>query len=261
MQSKKTLTLTAAAVAIPLLVGCGQSAQSSETADTTAAQSTAASTQAPEASGANTQSTSAQTTAADPAATSTGGTSAQDTAGSSTALPEVTDPLAGTDAETSRIPVKHPKYGDLEIVTYLQVTSGGAAPSEGVPSYAVYQNGHAVGYVASPEETKVVNFADSKALGGQTWEVGKDHPVDRYGNVYISYDEGVTVLTPTDKGFDSQSTMPPAKDAKFPFAHAGLKLDAAGQPTVIQKVVGKDGNDTGKTVNWTWENSTFVEEK
>ncbi|QMS55775.1 hypothetical protein [Kocuria varians] len=264
MQSKKTLTLTAAAVAVPLLVGCGQSAQPSQSAEagetTAQAQQTATTAASAQSSQAPAAGSGAASTA-DPAATTTGETTAQDTAGSGTTLPEVTDPLAGADAETARIPVEHPKYGDLEIVTYLQITSGGAAPSEGVPSYAVYQNGHPVGYVSSPEGTKVVNFSDGKALAGQTWEVGKDHPVDRYGNVYISYDTGLTVLTPTDKGFDSQGTMPPAEDAKFPFSHASLKLDAAGQPTVIQRVVDKDGTETGKTVNWTWENNTFVQEK
>ncbi|MEV8157288.1 hypothetical protein [Kocuria salsicia] len=264
MQSKKTLTLTAAAVAAPLLVGCAQSAQPSQTAEageTTAQTRQTASTAASAQSSQAPATGSSAVSTADPAATTTGEASTQAAAGAGTTLPEVTDPLAGTDAETSRIPVEHPKYGDLEIVTYLHVTSGGAAPSEGVPSYAVYQNGHAVGYVASPEGTKAVNFSDRKALAGQTWEVGKEHPVDRYGNVYISYDTGVTVLTPTEMGFDSQGTMPPAKDAKFPFSHAGLKLDAAGLPTVVQKVVDKDGTETGRTVNWTWENTTFVQEK
>lgn len=264
MQSKKTLTLTAAAVAAPLLVGCAQSAQPSQTAEageTTAQTRQTASTAASAQSSQAPATGSSAVSTADPAATTTGEASTQAAAGAGTTLPEVTDPLAGTDAETSRIPVEHPKYGDLEIVTYLHVTSGGAAPSEGVPSYAVYQNGHAVGYVASPEGTKAVNFSDCKALAGQTWEVGKEHPVDRYGNVYISYDTGVTVLTPTEMGFDSQGTMPPAKDAKFPFSHAGLKLDAAGLPTVVQKVVDKDGTETGRTVNWTWENTTFVQEK
>ncbi|GAA2519299.1 MULTISPECIES: hypothetical protein [Kocuria] len=264
MQSKKTLTLTAAAVAAPLLVGCAQSAQPSQTAEageTTAQTRQTASTAASAQSSQAPATGSSAVSTADPAATTTGEASTQAAAGEGTTLPEVTDPLAGTEAETSRIPVEHPKYGDLEIVTYLHVTSGGAAPSEGVPSYAVYQNGHAVGYVASPEGTKAVNFSDRKALAGQTWEVGKEHPVDRYGNVYISYDTGVTVLTPTEMGFDSQGTMPPAKDAKFPFSHAGLKLDAAGLPTVVQKVVDKDGTETGRTVNWTWENTTFVQEK
>lgn len=264
MQSKKTLTLTAAAVAAPLLVGCAQSAQPSQTAEageTTAQTRQTASTAASAQSSQAPATGSSAVSTADPAATTTGEASTQAAAGAGTTLPEVTDPLAGTEAETSRIPVEHPKYGDLEIVTYLHVTSGGAAPSEGVPSYAVYQNGHAVGYVASPEGTKAVNFSDRKALAGQTWEVGKEHPVDRYGNVYISYDTGVTVLTPTEMGFDSQGTMPPAKDAKFPFSHAGLKLDAAGLPTVVQKVVDKDGTETGRTVNWTWENTTFVQEK
>ncbi|MBS6030577.1 MAG: hypothetical protein KH989_07735 [Kocuria rhizophila] len=264
MQSKKTLTLTAAAVAAPLLVGCAQSAQPSQTAEageTTAQTRQTASTAASAQSSQAPATGSSAVSTADPAATTTGEASTQAAAGAGTTLPEVTDPLAGTDAETSRIPVEHPKYGDLEIVTYLHVTSGGAAPSEGVPSYAVYQNGHAVGYVASPEGTKAVNFSDRKALAGQTWEVGKEHPVDRYGNVYISYDTGVTVLTPTEMGFDSQGTMPPAKDAKFPFSHAGLKLDAAGLPTVVQKVMDKDGTETGRTVNWTWENTTFVQEK
>lgn len=264
MQSKKTLTLTAAAVAAPLLVGCAQSAQPSQTAEageTTAQTRQTASTAASAQSSQAPATGSSAVSTADPAATTTGEASTQAAAGAGTTLPEVTDPLAGTEAETSRIPVEHPKYGDLEIVTYLHVTSGGAAPSEGVPSYAVYQNGHAVGYVASPEGTKAVNFSDRKALAGQTWEVGKEHPVDRYGNVYISYDTGVTVLTPTEMGFDSQGTMPPAKDAKFPFSHAGLKLDAAGLPTVVQKVMDKDGTETGRTVNWTWENTTFVQEK
>ncbi|WP_233438724.1 hypothetical protein [Kocuria varians] len=263
MQSKKTLTLAATAVAVPLLVGCGQNAQPSQASETASSASQSSTSSAAPAQG--TQTTSVDTaagTTADPAATSTANATPKPAESSAPqTLPEVKDPNAGTDAETSRISVDHPKFGKLEIVSYLTITSGGAAPSEGLPSYAVYQNGRPVGFVSSPEGTKEVNFSSGKALAGQTWEVAKDQPVDRFGNVYLSYDSGVTVLTPTDQGFDSHGTMPGVKDSQYPFSRAGLKIDGAGTPTVIQKVVDKDGTETGKTVTWSWDGNQFVQDK
>ena len=40
-----------------------------------------------------------------------------------------------------------------------------------------------------------------------------------------------------------------------------MTIDAAGEPTVTQKVVGSDGVLTGETVQWTWNGSAFVAQK
>ena len=72
MQSKKTLTLTAAAVAAPLLVGCAQSAQPSQTAEageTTAQTRQTASTAASAQSSQAPATGSSAVSTADPAAT------------------------------------------------------------------------------------------------------------------------------------------------------------------------------------------------
>lgn len=253
----RTTALAAAALAVPLLMGCGQGVQASQAQDPAAGQTSS--------TGQSRSATTADQVTGQGAAVTSGtgsadhqGTATDDTHAART-LPEVTDPSAGTGEETGRVPVNHPLFGPLEVVTYFHVTSPeGAAPFQGRPSYAIYQNGRAVGYMSSPEGTKEVSFAPQKSLGGQVWDVATEHPVDKYGNVYLSYDGGVTVLTPTAKGLDSHGTMPGAENPEYPFQHAGLRLDAAGEPMVIQRYVDQSGNETGGEALWAWQDGRFV---
>lgn len=257
---KKATFVTATALSIPLLVGCGQ-------ADTEATASPAAETEAGTASpvaqtahgsGAEepTQGTDTAAPTADPAATDNG-----EEAQGAEQLPAVADPCADQCTETGRIPVEHPQFGAMEVVTYHEVTSApGAAPSTGKASYALYQDGQPVGYVGTDADGTEVSFGPSPALGGQTWELANGSNVDKYGNVYLSYDDGVTVLSPTEKGYDSNGTMPPVEGIQAPFVNSGLKIDAEGEPTIIQNHVDANGAETGETTELTWDGSGFTAE-
>ena len=259
---KKASFVAATALSIPLLLGCGQGDTGSTTAPATEAKTGTVSPLAQTAHGSGvtepTQATDSAAPAADPAATEN-----DEPAEGAGQLPAVADPCAGQCTETARIPVEHPAFGAMEVVTYHQVTSpDGAAPSTGVASYALYQNGQPVGYVGSENSSPVVSFGASPALGGQTWELDNGSNVDKYGNVYLSYDAGVTVLTPTDRGYDSQGTMPPDEGAaKTSFAHADLRISEDGEPTVTQKTLGTDGGETGETVDYTWNGQALVPEQ
>ncbi len=256
--NKKATVITATALSIPLLVGCGQA--DTEATATPAADSSEGTTSpaAQTAHGSGTEDpaegTESAAPSADPASTATG---EQSNGGEQ--LPAVADPCAGQCTETGRIPVEHPKFGAMEVVTYHEVTSPeGAAPSTGKASYALYQNGQPVGYVGTDADGTEVNFGPSPALGGQTWELANGSNVDKYGNVYLSYDDGVTVLSPTDKGYDSNGTMPPVRGIEAPFVNSDLKIDESGEPTIIQKKMNADGEDTGETTEFTWDGSGFT---
>lgn len=273
MRSTRTLTLTTALVALPLLAGCGQGGQpaeatTAETSQTTAQTQAAGESEAtPSARGTTSSNASrGDATSASPAETrmasapeATGG---QEGAGSST-LPTVADPCAGTCDETTRATVNHPKFGPMEVVAYTLTITPDTAPQGKRASYAVYQNGNPVGYVSSPESSSVISFGNGPAMGDQLWEVDRKNPVDKYGNVYFSSNSGVTVISPSDGGFDSHGTMPGAEDPQYPFQNAGVKIDSSGEPTVVQHVTDKnDSNaDTGETVDWTWDSSKFVARK
>ena len=254
---KKATVITATALSIPLLVGCGQ-ADTEATANPTDGSSEASSpaSQTAQASGAETapQSTESAAPSADPASTATG-----EQSDGAEQLPAVTDPCAGQCTETARIPVDHPKFGAMEVVTYHEVTSApGAAPSTGEGSYALYQDGRPVGFVPSADGVGVVTFGQEPKLPGQTWDLANGSNVDKHGNVFLSYGDGVTVLTPTEKGYDSNGSMPPAEGEKAPFSNSGLKIDANGEATIIQKKVDENGTDTGETVEYTWDGSGFT---
>ncbi|WP_199712208.1 hypothetical protein [Kocuria tytonis] len=97
-----------------------------------------------------------------------------------------------------------------------------------------------------------------KWYGGQVWDVATEHPVDKYGNVYLTYDEGVTALTSTARGLGSHGTMPGAENPKYPFQRAGLRLDATGEPMVIQRCVDHAGRQTGGEALWAWQNGRLM---
>ena len=256
-------TLAAVAVAAPLLVGCGQGGQSAEasTPATSGATSAAASSAPTQSQTAPTASTTTPAAAPDDATTGTPSTSPGGTGAPGAALPAVDDPCAGTCTETARVPVTHPTHGAMEIVAYERITQPDTAPQGKQPSYAVYQAGRAVGYVASPPENHVVSFGPGPVIGDQTWEVA-GAPKDKYGNVYLSDSTGVTVITPSADGYDSHGTMPNVNLVPdYPFQRAGLRIDAAGEPTVVVLQVDEKGTETGKAVNWTWEGGKFVAQK
>lgn len=256
-------TLAAVAVAAPLLVGCGQGGQSAEASTPVTSSATSAAASSASAQSQATPTASAATSAAAPggAATGTPSTSPDSTGAPGAALPAVDDPCAGTCTETARVPVTHPTHGAMEIVAYERITQPDTAPQGKQPSYAVYQAGKAVGYVASPPENHVVSFGPGPVIGDQTWEVAVE-PKDRYGNVYLSDSTGVTVISPTEKGYDSHGTMPNVNLVPdYPFQRAGLTSDAAGEPTVTVRQVDEKGMETGKTVNWAWDGGKFVAQK
>lgn len=262
--NKKATVITATALSIPLLVGCSQA--DTEATATPAADSSNGSA-SPEAqtahgSGAVTPSPATDSAApsADPASTATGEASAAATSSANgDQLPAVADPCAGSCTETGRIPVEHPELGAMEVVTYHEVTSApGAAPSTGKASYALYQNGQPVGYVGTDADGTEVSFGPSPALGGQTWELNNGSNVDKYGNVYLSYDKGVTVLTPTEAGYDSKGTMPPVRGIQAPFVNSDLTIDESGEPTITQNAIDANGEKTGETTQFTWDGSGFT---
>lgn len=257
--NKKITIATATALSLPLLVGCGQAdtvATASPSAESVSTESSSPAAQTAQGSGVMAPSEVAQDEAPveDPASTET----ATDEATSGPdALPAVDDPCAGQCTETGRTPVEHPEFGAMEVVTYFTQTSGeGAAPSTGNASYALYQDGTPVGYVGT--EGEVVHFGPSPVLPGQTWELANGSNVDKYGNVFFSYEDGVTVLTPTDEGYDSHGSLPQPEDVKTPFDHAGLRIDETGEPTILQKTYGKDGVETGQIIEHTWDGNAFA---
>ncbi|MCC5672294.1 hypothetical protein [Kocuria rhizophila] len=257
MKRQKLTIATATAVAVPMLVGCGQGGQSAEASSPAASQTEAAAASSAPASSAAT--TPGGDAASSPAATTA--PSASGAPGSGSTLPTVKDPCAGVCDETARVKVEHPAFGPMEIVAYTLTTVPDTAPQGKRPSYAVYQDGHAVGYASSPEKTTVVSFGPEPVIGDQMWGVNPKHPVDKYGNVYFSDSMGVTVISPTERGYDSHGTLPGSEKPGFPFQSAGAIIDPAGEPTVTQKVLGKDHVYTGETVKWTWNGSQFVVKK
>lgn len=277
MYSTKTKTLAAAALAVPLLVGCSQNAEPSQAAD--AASSPAAST-APAASSTPSAAPSTQTVAPAPsvealATAPTTTTTTETTAPAApspeptssapavhSALPAVEDPCAGVCTETARFQMDHPTLGVMEIRAYERVMHPDTATQGKQPSYAVYQGDTAVDYVVNPDATTLVSFGPAPVIGDQVWDIAGDTPVDRYGNVYLSSSRGVTVISPTKEGYTSHGTIPEANlIPPFPTDPAGLRIDASGEPTILVKDVTSGGAPTGKTLEYTWNGSTFVESK
>lgn len=277
MHSTKTKTLTTAALALPLLVGCGQAAQSPQTAD--AASSPAASQSAgasSEASATPSTTTDSRTASAAPAEQSTAPTAAATTsapAGSTPAsppnsgaaapsLPAVDDPCAGVCTVTGRFQVQHPVYGAMEIVSYERVVHADTAPQGKQPSFAAYWNGKPANYETNPDATTLVSFGPAPVIGDQTWDIAGKTPVDRYGNLYLSSGRGVTVVSPTTTGYSSNGTIPEANVfPSYPHDPAGLQIDAAGEPTIIVKDMARGGAPTGKILEYGWSGTTFVQKK
>lgn len=269
MCSTKTKTLTAAVLAVPLLVGCAQSAEPSQAAD--AASSPAAST-APAASSTPSTAPSTQAAAPDESAetpatepTATAETTAPPPEPSSSApavhstLPAVEDPCAGVCTATGRFQMNHPAYGPMEIVSYERIVHPETASQGKQPSFAVYQGNEPVRYEVNVDAGDLVSFGPAPVIGDQVWDVAGSSPVDRYGNLYLSSSRGVTVISPADEGYSSNGTIPEANlIPPYPSDPAGLRIDASGEPTILVKEVAPGGAPTGKTLEYTWDGSTFV---
>lgn len=282
MYSTKTKTLTTAVLAVPLLVGCGQSSeppQAADAASSSAASTTTTASSAPSAArstqaathqapAAPTVGSAAPTAEAGPEAPAPSAPPAQsppmppNNGPTGSALPAVEDPCAGVCTETARFQMDHPTLGVMEIRAYERVMHPDTATQGKQPSYAVYQGDTAVDYVVNPDATTLVSFGPAPVIGDQVWDIAGDTPVDRYGNVYLSSSRGVTVISPTKEGYTSHGTIPEANlIPPFPTDPAGLRIDASGEPTILVKDVTSGGAPTGKTLEYTWNGSTFVESK
>lgn len=146
-------------------------------------------------------------------------------------LPTFDDTWTGTWQETSRQVVNHPVHGDLEIRTYfLAKPPVATAPQTGAVAYAVYQDGHAVGFAQDDGSESLplsptpqfsvpeVNYADTN--------------VDREGNVYFVSGPSVVYLTPTDTGYDSHQSLPAGSNMLLTDAKS-LTIDDQGVATVV----------------------------
>ena len=274
MNSTKTTTLTAAVLAVPLLMGCGQGAEPSQAADVASSPSAH---QSATASAAPNGGSSSQAPVAEPSAPAAGaapgGTAPEaptgtapatppSTGSAAPALPTVDDPCAGVCTETGRFQMQHPQYGAMEIVSYERVMHPETAPQGKQPSFAVYRAGKAVNYEVNPDATTLVSFGPAPVIGDQIWEIAGKTPVDRYGNLYLSSGQGVTVVSPTAEGYSSNGTIPEANlIPPYPTNPAGLRIDAAGEPTIVVKDVAPGGAPTGKVLEYGWNGTTFVQKK
>ena len=158
--------------------------------------------------------------------------------------------------------MNHPAYGPMEVVSYERVTHADTAPQGKQPSFAVYQGNTPVNYEVNRDATTLVSFGPAPVIGDQVWDVAGGTPVDKYGNLYLSSGEGVTVISPTDEGYSSNGTIPEANViTPYPTNPAGLTIDASGEPTILIKDVAPGGAPNGKTLEYIWNGSTFVLKK
>ncbi|MBD2761826.1 hypothetical protein IEE92_04535 [Kocuria sp. cx-116] len=257
---KKASFVAATALSIPLLLGCGQTdtQATSEPAADSPTESTSPAAQTAHGSGVvePSQDTKNAGVAADPAATENG-----QQAGSGEQLPAVSDPCAAVCSQSAVTTVTHPKYGPMTIVAYEKTLQADSAPQVKEASYGLYQNGAPVGYVGPTEGATVIAFTTEQVFPQHPWELANETNVDKHGNVFFNYVDGVTVLTPTEQGYDSKGTMPPPEGEKAPFSDSGLKIDESGEATIIQKKVDENGHDTGQTVEYAWDGSGFAPKK
>lgn len=252
--------LAAAALAVPVMAGCGDQGQDSSAQDSTQPTSSDASQTPTATSPASQGSAEAAGTATVAAADQEGTASAVPKttapgAEAGTALPSVEDPCAGTCEETGRIEVEHGTWGPLTVVSYLGDVTTDAAPSSGIGSYALYQDGRPVGYAKASART--ITFGPGPALGDPKtdWNLQNGSNVDRYGNVYLSGNGPVTVLTPVQDGYSSQGTLP---GGEHEIGHAHLSIDPSGEPTIVQDEF-VDGKKSGeKTLHWNQEKLAFT---
>lgn len=240
-----------AVLSLTLLSGCGGDAESNSSASATTSQSTAESASAstsPRESAPGESAHAAEPTEGTGTASSS---SAPQAAGSAERLPTQQDPCAANPAcqETGRLEVQHPRFGPLQIVTYFEPTSpAGGVPVTGLGSYAIYQDGRAVGFKQAPGIS--TGFGPNPTGARPVLRLQGGTNIDRWGNVFL-VGEGITVLTPTDLGYDSRGSMP-GGDSPFRFARMAT-IEADGSSRIIAPQVNENQETTGKMLTWAWD--------
>ncbi len=192
-----------------------------------------------------------------PAASSTDAAGATDSTGA-TQLKTVTDPCSSSCPIMQQITVEHPTAGPLEIRVYGQEHHADHGNVSMRPAYGVYQGSRAVGFEQSGPDVRRGSFTDRPTAGHQVWDVPDGRAVDKHGNVYLSDNVGVTVLTPTATGYETRGTMPTtARSVQDEFHNAGLRIDASGEPSVSYMEMDESGAATDYRTTETWSDNAF----
>lgn len=165
-------------------------------------------------------------------------------------LEVIDDPCATSCVKGGDIEVRHQGYGPMTVIPYWNKRPSDDGTTTGNAAYALYQNDQAVGYVEDADHglqwfgARPVDEANTPS-----WNLENESNVDKYGNVYLSYNGGVTVLTPTDQGYNSYGSMP---SGKSPIENATLRIDPSGEPTLTYE-------EDGTAVDHHWDGNQFVD--
>ena len=176
--------------------------------------------------------------------------SEKDSSGKPKKLETIDDPCADECVKGGSIDVYHPVYGGMTVVPYWKKQSDDQESPRGSAAYALYQKGKSVGYVEDTDRQLL--WFGTRPVGEpnlDTWNLENNSNVDKYGNVYLSYNGGVTVLTPTDQGYNSYESLPSEPNA---FENASLKIDPSGEPTLTF-------DEDGISKDHHWDGNQFVE--
>ncbi|WP_269928442.1 hypothetical protein [Kocuria massiliensis] len=234
--AKRAVTWGSAAVVVAALCGSLLTGCTEATSDSTVATS-------PGESSSETASPSGS------AGGSTGGTPSSSSPGKYQQLRVIDDPCRDRCVEGGTVEVKHPKYGPMTVIPYWDKREQGDGPPRGKASYALYQNGQTIGYVEDEQQDLMwFGVRPAESAAPETWNLENGSNVDKYGNVYLSYDGGVTVLTPTDQGYNSYGSMPSGVN---PFEGADLQISPEGEPTITV-------TDQGEKTVMHWDGNQFV---
>ena len=175
-----------------------------------------------------------------------------------TRLKTVTDPCSSSCPIMQPVKVDHPAAGPLEIRVYGQDHHADHGNVFMRPAYGVYQGSRAVGFEQSGPDVHRSTFTDHPTVGHQVWDVPNGRAVDKHGHVYLSDNEGVTVLTPTATGYETRGTMPTtSRSVQDKFHRAGLRIDASGEPAVSYMELNEDGVATNYLITETWSHGAF----
>lgn len=174
-------------------------------------------------------------------------------------MPTVPDTWSGAWKKTDGMMVVHPNFGPLEVRLYFQQTSApGAAPTTGEVAYALYQEGRPVGFAASAPGTQSLppSFQGTLGMAEEDLPAGGVR-VDNHGNVYF-FSHGLTVLTPTEHGYDSRGTLPnPTGEGLFANV-SSVEFGAKGEPTITTRAPAPGGGTL--TQAYHWQDGQFVAE-
>ncbi|WP_129358569.1 hypothetical protein [Rothia uropygioeca] len=165
-------------------------------------------------------------------------------------LEVIDDPCASSCIKGGTIEVQHPAFGPMTVIPYWNKRADDNGSPAGNAAYALYQHDKAVGYVEDPNQ-KLLWFGARPVdqANSDVWNLENGSNVDKYGNVYLSYNGGVTVLTPTDQGYNSYDSMPSGTN---PFKNASLHIDPSGEPTMTY-------SEDGQEREHHWDGNQFVD--